>query len=306
MKKKELTKDQQIKKLKKDNIRFQIEIVIIFLLFLALFLFNYNYTIFKILIAGNYTDTQTLDAIYEDTMELDTSPYYKNFDNAVISLFIDRIHEENNDRYTMIFNKGELATEQSLMSEDAEKTHFQMVNDNTGCLSITAFSKPTLKKFKESLNEIKGCNNLIIDLRNNGGGMLKSADTLAEYFLPEGSIIAKYNYRSRLLSSVSVSDNSSPLEFEHIYILQNQDTASAAEVFINALKENLDNVTLIGTTSYGKGIGQTEMRLLNGFGIKATTMNILTPDDNSIHNTGIKPDITPENDELEYVLELVN
>jgi carboxyl-terminal processing protease len=78
-------------------------------------------------------------------------------------------------------------------------------------------------------------------------------------------------------------------------------------VFVNALCENLDNVTVIGSVSYGKGIGQTEMKLLGGYGIKATTLQILTPKGNSINHTGIQPDLTPEEDEdaLEYTLNLI-
>lgn len=306
MKKRILTKDQQIKKLKRDNIRFQIEIIVIFLLLLALFFFNYNYTIFKILIAGCYTDTNALDSIYSEAIDAETDGfYYKNFDNVIISLFMDRLYEENNDRFTMLFNKGELKTEQNEMELDSKKTEFKKLNNTTGCITLTAFSSPSGKIIKDNIEEIASCDNIIIDLRDNPGGVLKYADSISEYFLPKDSIIAQYNCRSRLLSSVSVSKNSSPLQFDSIYILQNQYTASAAEVFINALRENLNNVTVIGSPSYGKGIGQTEMKLLYGFGIKATTLDILTPNGNSINHTGIKPDITPYEDELDYALNLV-
>ncbi len=309
MKGKELTKEQQIKKLKRENIRLQIEIIVIFLLLLGLFFFNYNYTVFKILIAGNYTDTKALDSIYKDTLVSEAaqndSSYYKNFDNVTISLFMDKLHETNGDKFTMLFNRGELLTEQNTIKEDSQKTSFKKLDDNTGCLTLTAFSSPTVDIVKDNLEPMSACKDLVIDLRNNGGGILKAADKTAEYFLSKDSVIAKYNYRSKLLSSTAVSKNSSPLTFNNIYILQNENTASAAEVFINALKENLDNVTIIGTSSYGKGIGQTEMKLLNGFGIKATTLSILTPKDKSINHTGIVPDIAADNTQMDNPLELI-
>lgn len=296
MKKKELTKDELIKKLKRENIRFQIEIAALFLCLLALFFFNYNYTVFKILMAGNYTDTAALDEISAQTLGKENNTgYYKNFDNMTIALFMDRLYETNGDTFTVLFRRGELKEEHEQMQSDSEQTAFKMIDDNTGILTLTAFSGITDNILKESLEDMKGCKSLVIDLRDNPGGILKQADKAAELFLPEGSVIARYNYRSRALSSVSCSKNTSPLEYDSIYILQNENTASAAEVFINALRDNLDNVTVIGNTSYGKGIGQTEMKLLNGYGIKATTLDILTPNGSSINHSGIKPDVETDN-----------
>lgn len=301
-KKKHLTQEQELKKLKKDNIRYQIDIIIIFALLLALFFFNYNYTIFKILIAGNYVDTNTLDSIYKEELDVEKdSNYYKNFDNVVIQLFMDKLHLTNNDEFTMLFNMGGLEAEHDAMDEDSSKSSFKKINDSTGLLTLTTFSQPAVKIFKENLDELNSCDTLVIDLRENTGGILNTANKLAEYFLPSGSTIAQYNYRSKTMSSAPVSKNKSPLSYSHIYILQDDYTASAAEVFENALKENLDNVTTVGINSYGKGIGQTEMKLLSGFGIKATTLNILTPKGNSINHTGIKPDIECKTDALDYV-----
>lgn len=296
MKKKELTKDELIKKLKRDNIRFQVEIAALFMCLLALFFFNYNYTIFKILMAGNYTDTAALDTISTQTLGEDSGGnYYKNFDNMTISVFMDKLYETNGDNFTMLFRRGALKEEHEQMESDSELTVFKMLDDNTGMLTLTTFSGITDNILKENLDDMKSCKSLVIDLRDNPGGILKQADKAAELFLPEGSVIAQYNYRSRALSSVSCSKNTSPLEYDSIYILQNENTASAAEVFINALRDNLDNVTVIGSTSYGKGIGQTEMKLLNGYGIKATTLDILTPNGSSINHSGIKPDVETDN-----------
>lgn len=296
--KKKATEKDEIKRLKGSNIRLQIELAVMFFLLLALFLFNYNYTVFKLLIACGYTDTDTLDAICSDTLGEDIKGnYLKNFDNVTIELFTENIREENGDEYIYLYKKGELNHERTAMKEDGSKTTFEMINKDTGLFTMTTFSSSSFKNIKESLREASGCKTLIFDLRNNPGGDLKYADKTAELFLPEGSIIAQYNYRSKFLSKTVVSENNNPVSPEKIYILQDENTASSAEVFINALKENLPQALIIGNTSYGKGVGQVEMKLLNGYGIKATAIEILTPKGNCINHTGITPDIetTSEN-----------
>ncbi len=306
-KRKTLTPQEELKKLKRDNIRYQIDIIIIFLILLALFFFNYNYTVFKILIAGNYINTDALDSIYSRHIAFESgSSYLKAFDNVVISVFTDELRKESKDNYTVFFNRGELSREQNSIETDGKMTSFKKLDDNTGILTLTAFSSSSGKAVKDELGRMRDCKNLIIDLRDNGGGVLKYANRISEYFLPAGNTISIYNYRSKLFSSAPKSKNKTPLHPDKIYILQNNMTASAAEVFINALRENLDNVTVIGGYSYGKGIGQTEIKLLDGYGVKATTLNILTPKGNTIHGTGIKPDITPDRDELEYTLEHID
>jgi C-terminal processing protease CtpA/Prc len=304
----ELTTEEQLKKLKRDNIRFQIEILVMLILLLALFFFNYNYTVFKMLIAGNYVYTSTLDDIYSEELGVDTNNnYYKDFDNVAISLFTNKLYEKNEDYFTMLFRRGELAAEQEEMDADAAQTSFEAIDDDTLLFNLTTFSSPALKITKANEDKMRDCKYLIIDLRDNPGGVLKCADKIAEMFLPEGDTIAEYKYRSKLLSSTVKSKNKSPIVPEHIYILQDEYTASAAEVLINALKDNLDNVTVVGTTSYGKGIGQTEMKLLNGYGVKATTLEIFTPNGDCINHIGIKPDKVVDGNALEFVKnEIVN
>lgn len=303
--KKALTKDQQIEKLKKDNLRFQVEILLIFAAFLGLFFFNYNYTIFKVLMAEGYYDTATLDKVYAEALGTDAQGHYlKNFDNTAIELFTERVQAKNQDHFTTLFEKGGLSAEHLQMDTDGKKTNFQVINNDTGCLTLTAFSSSAFYAVKASNEELMGCKNLIIDMRDNSGGVLKYADKMAEMFLPKGKTIATYKYRSKLLTSMPVSKNSNPHTFEHIYILQNEGTASAAEVFVNALKQNLDNVTVVGEKSYGKAVGQTEMKLLGGYGFKATTLQILTPDGSCINHIGISPDIVTENP-LEKAKELI-
>lgn len=296
-KKKSYSKAEELTRLKRCNIRLQIEIILLFLMLLALLFFNYNYTVFKVLISCGYTDTDTLESIYSDTLgEKPDGAYLTDFDNAAIALFTERIREENGDGFTTLFKRGELSNEHAVMENDGSRTDFEMIDENTGLFTLTTFSSSAYENILENTEAASTCDNLIFDLRGNPGGTLKYADKAAEIFLPKGSIISQYAYRSKLLSKTVTSDNGNPISPKNIYILQDQNTASAAEVFINALRENLPNVTVIGETSYGKGVGQIEMRLLNGFGFKATALEINTPNGNNINHIGITPDVAADSE----------
>lgn len=300
--KKTLTDREEIDKLKKLNLRFQIELILMFCMVLFFFFFNYNYMVFKVLISSFYTDTEIIDSIYkEENIDHSKNSYLSSFDNLTISVFMDRLYQTSGDQFTTFFNQGKLREEMNQIKTESEQSTFQK-NGNTGILTLTGFSSATVKVIENNQSEINSCDNIVIDLRDNPGGIVKSGEKAAEYFLPKGDVIAQYITRKS--SRASMSQNSAPFNPKHIYILQNNGTASAAELFINALRENLDNITILGKNSYGKGVGQAEMKLLGGYGIKATVMDILTPNGNSINHKGIEPDIEPEEDYMDYALNL--
>jgi len=135
---------------------------------------------------------------------------------------------------------------------------------------------------------LKTHKNIIIDLRDNTGGDLDVSFNLASYFLKDNDIV--YIIQHRKSNEIAKLKKNGELTFENILIIQNKYSASASEIFINALKENLDNVITVGTRTYGKGIGQTTYSIKNGYYVKATTFLVLTPNGNSIHKIGIIPD----------------
>ena len=103
------------------------------------------------------------------------------------------------------------------------------------------------------------------------------------------------------------SGKKQPLKYDKIIILQNNYTASASENMIAALKDNLDNVILVGETTFGKGIGQFTLPLRRGYAVKATVLLWDTPANINIHGKGISPDIPYSgNDAVEYVLSLID
>lgn len=282
--------------LKKLYIRLQIEFLAMFALFAFFVYFNYDYFLFKILICKNYVYTDALDRIYKKELAVDEpNGYTKNFDDLAIKLITERITEENNDIYTYIYLRDEYS---NIINDDAKESYFKELNKNTAYMKITNFSTISRKILFENEDNLKKYDYLILDLRDNGGGYLSEAYKMADLFLPKGDIICTEKARNPVFSKTYKAKNEQSLNYKHIYILQNENTASSAEVMINALKENLENLTIVGKKSYGKGIGQAEFRLKNGYAVKATTLELETPKGNSIHKIGIKPDIEYDGEDI--------
>jgi carboxyl-terminal processing protease len=158
---------------------------------------------------------------------------------------------------------------------------------------------------KKNMDVLTSRKNIIIDLRDNGGGRVDIMRKTASYFLPKNAVIAQVSYRNRI--QITKSRTKQVLSYDNIYILQSGSTASASENLIAALKDNLDNVTLIGENTFGKGIGQLTIPLKDGYAVKATTLLWQSPKGYDIHLKGIAPDIEyGDPDMLEYAIELLN
>lgn len=169
----------------------------------------------------------------------------------------------------------------------------QMLENSIGYILIDSFETDTAKQFEQALADLQaqGMKSLIVDVRYNPGGMLTSVVQILDDILPEGLLVYiedKYGNRQDYNS-----DGNTYLDCP-IAVLMNENSASAAEIFAGAIKD-YDYGTLIGTTTYGKGIVQTIFPLENGDAVKITTAKYFTPKGNYIHGVGIDPDI-----ELEY------
>lgn len=169
--------------------------------------------------------------------------------------------------------------------------------NNVGYIKIDTFSNTTYTQFKDALESLEkdGITSLIIDVRNNGGGYLNSAVEIAELFIEKGKNIYGLENKS---GKNFYEDNTKAKRDYKIVMLINGTSASASEVLTCALKESY-GATVIGTTSYGKGTVQETSKLLTGGMVKYTTAYWLTPNGNSINNTGIKPDIEVKIDNIE-------
>lgn len=161
--------------------------------------------------------------------------------------------------------------------------------DKTGYLRIEIFSNTTYKQFKENLETLEkdGIENLIVDVRNNGGGFLNSAVEIAELFVEKGKPI--YGLQTKDKKEMYKDTTKEKRDYK-VIVLINGGSASASEVLAAALKESY-GATLLGTKSYGKGTVQDTSELESGGMIKYTTAYWLTPKGVTINEKGLTPDI---------------
>ena len=179
----------------------------------------------------------------------------------------------------------------------------EMLENQIGYIAITSFDEVTAGQFMAALEELEsqGMKSLVVDLRNNGGGLVSSVCAILEQLLPEGLIVYtedKYGVREEEYSDA-----------EHFFdkplvVLVNEYSASASEIFAGAIKD-YGIGTLVGTTTYGKGIVQKIFPLSDGTALKLTVSKYYTPNGNNIHGIGIEPDVEVELDEsLKYEVEI--
>lgn len=168
-----------------------------------------------------------------------------------------------------------------------------MFKDGIGYIVIAEFGDATATDFEQKVEELKaqGMEKLIIDLRDNPGGMLETVREVLDYILPEGLIVYtedKYGNRQEY-----TSDAERCLDLP-MAVLINGNSASCSEIFAGAIRDYGYGI-LIGTTTFGKGVVQTVRPLKDKSAIKLTTAKYFTPKGENIHGTGIEPDI-----ELKY------
>ena len=165
------------------------------------------------------------------------------------------------------------------------------MENNIGYLEVSSFDEGTAEDFKNKYEELKaqGINSLIIDLRNNGGGLVEEALKMADYIVPKGKelLITTDKNGKEEIKKATVD----PIIDQKIILLVNENTASASEILAGALKDN-EKATIIGTKTYGKGVIQQILTLKSGAGIKVTIEEYYTPNRNKINKVGIEPDET--------------
>ncbi len=280
-------------------------------LLLAAAVYNgYDYWAFKLLIGGNYIYTDTLDELYAEHLGLpkgELQGYSKHFDQMVMAVVTRAIRAKNDDRYTYLYTPTQYTSSKKAEKEDAKLAAVTPLTDNTVCINILNFSDGTKDFFMDNKEELAKYKNLVIDLRYNYGGFLWDFYAMAELFLPKDTVLGYENTRQPLFSRTVKTKKDAYFYFDHIIILQNDQTASAAEGFILALSENMDNVTLVGETTFGKGIGQVTVPLKDGYAVKGTVLSLEGPKGESIHRKGIEPDVaySGEEDMLDFILTLL-
>ena len=170
----------------------------------------------------------------------------------------------------------------------------QMMDNNIGYIYISSFEGDVSTQFKEEYDNLTKNNMkaLILDLRNNGGGIANEAVEIGDFFTNKGETLLIQSDKNGK-EVVSVSENDKEISMPTA-VLTNKYSASASEILAGILKEKVDNATLIGNKTYGKGVIQTLFQLSDGSGLKLTTNKYYTPNRNDINKKGIEPDITTE------------
>jgi len=173
-----------------------------------------------------------------------------------------------------------------------------MLDDRIGYVQIVEFDDITVSQFAEALEDLKKqkAQGMILDLRGNPGGNLYSVVDIADMLLDEGLILytedkkgAREEYSSARGTAIDIP----------MVVLVDRNSASASEVLSGALKDH-EKATLVGTTTFGKGIVQTIRTLRDGSAVKLTISAYYTPAGNNIHGTGIEPDVVVEFDGKAY------
>jgi len=181
---------------------------------------------------------------------------------------------------------------------------FEMLEEKIGYIALSSFEDVSTAQFIGAVDtlEEQGMQGLIVDLRNNGGGVVNAAEDIADYLIPDGKDIVSFKGKG-VEDSTYVAKDGHQLDIP-IAVLVNGESASASEVLTGALKDH-GLATIVGTKTFGKGIAQGIFPLPDGSALKLTTAYYYVPSGECIHKEGIEPDIVVELDEeLETLVEI--
>ncbi|GBD96579.1 MAG TPA: S41 family peptidase [Nitrospirae bacterium] len=167
----------------------------------------------------------------------------------------------------------------------------KVIDDEIGYIKLTQFQERSAKDLRKALNDIseKGINSLILDLRNNPGGLLKGAVDVTSQFLPPGKLVVYIKGRSGEKTEFDTGSSNHFYNYPMV-VLVNGGSASASEIVAGALQD-WGKAVVLGTQTFGKGSVQTVIPLSDGSALRLTTARYYTPKGRSIQTTGITPDI---------------
>lgn len=182
---------------------------------------------------------------------------------------------------------------------ETHTVEYEMKEGKIGYISVSNFEQVTTKQFEAALDDLndQGMKGLIIDLRNNTGGLLDVVCDMVDLIMGEGTIVSIKDKNGN--GEVHTSDKDCKLNVP-LVVLTNGYSASASEIFAGAVKDH-ELGTLVGTTTFGKGIVQNIYMLNDGTAFKFTSSEYFTPNGDNIHGVGITPDI-----EIEYEYDAEN
>ena len=213
-----------------------------------------------------------------------------------ITAISDKIKGKAGTKVKLEICRGETATfEVEVERQKILISHIktEVLENNIGYIYISDFDGGCADEFTEKYKELEkqGIKKLIIDIRNNGGGIVDEAIDILKLITNKGDklLITKDKKENEKITK----NDKNPIIEMPIVVLTNSYSASASEILTGALKDN-EKATIVGTTTYGKGVIQTIHQLTDGSGLKITTNEYYTPNYNKINKIGIEPNIEVE------------
>lgn len=211
----------------------------------------------------------------------DIASMVRDSENASVMLTIQRENEEKTRDVKVEIRDVEIQT-----------VSHEMLSGDTGYIRISEFSEVTSNQYKKAFADLKdqGMKKLVVDLRDNPGGLLTAVCGVLRQILPEGLIV--YTEDKNGKREEEICDGKNELDMP-LAVLVNGNSASASEIFAGAVKD-YGIGTIVGTTTYGKGVVQTIQPLTDGSAVKITIAKYFTPKGNDINKKGITPDVEAE------------
>ena len=206
------------------------------------------------------------------------------------------IKESDKDSVTLTVQRAEqketLDIKVEIRDVEIQTVSHEMLDDETGYIRISEFSEVTSNQYKKAFEDLqdKGIKKLVVDLRDNPGGLLNAVCDVLRQILPEGLIV--YTEDKNGKKEEEKCDGKNELNMP-LAVLVNGSSASASEIFAGAVKD-YGIGTIVGTTTYGKGVVQTIQPLSDGSAVKITIAKYFTPKGNDINKKGITPDVEAE------------
>ncbi len=201
----------------------------------------------------------------------------------------ERIRGKAGTAVTIAVKRGD--TKKSFDITRAEITihavSYKVLEPNIGYIQLSTFiSNDAAREFKVALEKLSRTDGLIVDLRDNPGGLLSNSLEIADMLLDGGVIVSTCGRNGRSVDTAS----GNPISHQPIAVLVDDESASASEILAGALKDN-QRATIIGTHTYGKGLVQEINHLPGGSAIHITVSRYLTPSGADINKVGVQPDI---------------
>jgi carboxyl-terminal processing protease len=221
-------------------------------------------------------DVSVKDSTVDEVVDLVRGPA-----GSTVNIVMSRPGEEDPVEFSIVRGTIDIVSVESTV-----------LPNNVGYLRINTFANQRVhEQMMEQLNMLseQGITSLVLDLRDNGGGLLNQGILVADEFLSQGDIVFQ---RARGITQRLASADSNAFNLPMV-VLVNQNSASASEIVAGALQDN-DRATIIGEETFGKGVGQSVVTLNNGGQLVYLSFEWLTPDRNSINEGGITPDVIAE------------